>query len=154
MADSVRDAQQIIFRVVGVGGHVQGGVGHAGEAVGVVIGVTSGLAVLVGDGGAASPSVIAKAYKRRVRVGDFGQAVAQVVVKGGAVLHGIHHGGPISAQIVFISRHIELIIGDGVDQPGWIVIERRMVVERICNLSQLAFGVIGELGDARGGVLA
>jgi len=44
----VRDAQQVVFRIIGVGGHVLRGIGDAGEAVGY------GRAAGAGPGGSTS----------------------------------------------------------------------------------------------------
>jgi hypothetical protein len=58
VAICVGDAQQIIFRVVAVGGDVAGGVGDGGQAVGGVIRVAGGFAVLVGGRGAPAARIV------------------------------------------------------------------------------------------------
>lgn len=72
MVVRVSDRQQVVLRVIGVLRQVTGGVGHASEAIGVVITVRSDVQVLVGDGGAAPTGIVAKAHRALVRISDFG----------------------------------------------------------------------------------
>ena len=58
VAVGVGDAQQIIFRVVAVGGCVAGGVGDCGQAIRGVIRVAGGFAVLVGGRGAPAARIV------------------------------------------------------------------------------------------------
>src|SRR5262249_49733271 len=66
----IRDADQIAFRVVGVGRDVAGRIGYGQEAVRVVVGVARDFAVLVRYGRSAATIVIRESRRRAVRIRD------------------------------------------------------------------------------------
>ena len=66
-----------------------------------------------------------------------------------AAVDWVNHAGAIAARVIGVAGHVVLGIGDRLNQSGRIIGNGGRVVQRIENLGQLAFVIVGELRDTR-----
>ncbi len=70
----------------------------------------------------------------------------------GSAVDGINDRRPVPTRVVLVGGRVLLRVGDGGDQTCGSVGERGGIAQRINDLRQLAFGVIGKVRDALGAV--